>query len=105
MAWRRRDDSARTRRKILISTQAKTPARGVREIDVFVDDVLVYRGVLKQAPEAAQGQTILFTNAQLVVEAERHRVFTDVDESCLFIDEGSVVVENLDQRPRTAVYA
>ena len=29
----------------------------------------------------------------------------DVDESCIFIDEGSVVVENADQRPRTAVYA
>ena len=42
---------------------------------------------------------------QLVVEAERHRIFTDVDESCLFIDEGSVVVESSDQRPRTAVYA
>ena len=28
-----------------------------------------------------------------------------VDETCLFIDEGSAVVENADQRPRTAVYA
>ena len=28
-----------------------------------------------------------------------------VDETCLFIDEGSVVVENANQRPRTAVYA
>ena len=105
--WRggRRDDSGRTRRKILISTQAKTPARGVRELDVFVDDVLVYRGVLKRAPEASQGQTVLFTNAQPVVESERHRIYNDVEESCLFIDEGSVVVESSDQRPRTAVYA
>jgi len=31
--------------------------------------------------------------------------FADVDETCLFIDEGSVVVENANQRPRTAVYA
>ena len=84
---------------------AKTPARGVRELDVFVDDVLVYRGVLKRAPEASQGQTVLFTNAQPVVESERHRIYNDVEESCLFIDEGSVVVESSDQRPRTAVYA
>ena len=44
-------------------------------------------------------------NAQPVVESERHRIYNDVEESCLFIDEGSVVVENSDQRPRTAVYA
>lgn len=29
---------------------AKTPKRGAREIEIFVDDVLVYRGVLKMAP-------------------------------------------------------
>ena len=77
----------------------------MRELDVFVDDVLVYRGVLKRAPDASQGQTVLFTNAQPVVESERHRIYNDVEESCLFIDEGSVVVESSDQRPRTAVYA
>ena len=98
-------DAAVAISRLTLWNYAKTPARGVRELDVFVDDVLVYRGVLKRAPEASQGQTVLFTNAQPVVESERHRIYNDVEESCLFIDEGSVVVESSDQRPRTAVYA
>ena len=98
-------DAAVAISRLTLWNYAKTPTRGVRELDVFVDDVLVYRGVLKRAPEASQGQTVLFTNAQPVVESERHRIYNDVEESCLFIDEGSVVVESSDQRPRTAVYA
>ena len=81
-------DAAVAISRLTLWNYAKTPARGVRELDVFVDDVLVYRGVLKRAPEASQGQTVLFTNAQPVVESERHRIYNDVEESCLFIDEG-----------------
>ena len=71
----------------------------MRELDVFVDDVLVYRGVLGAG---SQGQAFCLQAAQLVVESERHPIYNDVEESCLFIDEGSVVVGS-DQRPRTAV--
>ena len=35
---------------------SKTPARGVRDIEVFVDDVLIYSGVLKRAPPASTGR-------------------------------------------------
>ncbi|KAJ1449975.1 hypothetical protein M885DRAFT_469901 [Pelagophyceae sp. CCMP2097] len=31
---------------------AKTPARGVADLEIYVDDVLVFRGMLKQAPSA-----------------------------------------------------
>ncbi|GMF13536.1 unnamed protein product [Phytophthora lilii] len=36
--------------KIRLWNYSKTPARGAREFEVFLDDVLIYHGLLKQAP-------------------------------------------------------
>ena len=37
--------------KVVLYNYAKTPARGVHEFELFVDDVLVWCGVLKRAPD------------------------------------------------------
>ena len=92
---------------VKIWNYSKTPDRGVREMEILVDDVLVWRGVLRKAPAILSeptvssvgandfAQTILFTKKPHIVAAEGHRVYVPGDEDeaglCIFIDEGSVV--------------
>lgn len=65
---------------------AKTPARGVSEFELLVDDVQVYRGFAKPAPEKVEfdrainkdfSTVVLFTSEEKIVEKFQNNVFYD----------------------------
>jgi len=73
---------------------SRTPGRGARDIDIYVDDLLIYQGILRQAPSSSstvspqQGESILFTAQPEIVERERSLVYVPRQEDLLtFFDE------------------
>eukprot|EP00898_Chlorokybus_atmophyticus_P004718 jgi/Chlat1/5247/Chrsp33S00385 len=79
---------------------SKTPSRGVQEMEVLVDNLLVYKGFLRKAPARDPSlpphafppdftQSIVFTNDEAVVAAEKQHVyrFCDADQSVLLVNE------------------
>lgn len=96
----------------------KSPGRGVREFQLCIDDVLVYKGHVRQAGKSggdrsleAAGQSILFTHDRRVVARERSNVYchnqqSEVDEM-VFIDDPPPTAGGdsgrLEQRPGTSV--
>lgn len=71
---------------VKIWNYSKTPARGVNEIEMLVDDKNVFRGFVKQAPEKKEwdkafnkdfSTTILFTSDNSIVERFRGGVNYD----------------------------
>lgn len=76
---------------VALANYAKTPSRGVRELSLFVDGVLVSRNVLRRADEVAPGeaQHVLFTH-------DRHdrRPANVEPQDVLCIDENQVRVRS-----------
>ena len=80
----------------------KTPARGVREMSIYLDGRLLFKGGLRRAPELTEeasgyaGQTILFTNDQAVVRKEKDCVAYcgGEEQDVLCIDERQVRVRS-----------
>lgn len=87
---------------------AKTPERGARELDIYLDDLLMFSGTLRRAPEDCGSlklqhkimddfsQPVLFTNNQAHVDAEKRRVLYcgSEEQDVLCINEGQVMKES-----------
>lgn len=82
---------------------SRTPSRGVRDLEMYVDDLLVYSGILRQENGSgfpARGEAVLFTSRPEIVERERQHVYLpSADELVAFFDERGRV----DQRGRHGV--
>ena len=103
---------------------SKNKARGVKELEVYVDDVLVFRGSLHPSPEPGDmeettghwrwgtlehpdlAQSVLFTNDAAILRAEASRIPSLEDDICFF-DGGEQRIElptvRPQARPQTAV--
>lgn len=70
---------------------AKTPARGVRDLSVYMDGSLIFQTTLRQA-SAGEHQALLFTNDPALVRRERpHVAYCGAEEQdVLYINDRQV---------------
>lgn len=71
---------------------SKTPKRGVRELSVYLDGRLIYKGGLRRAGEGPSPQSLLFTVDPLVVRREKENLAYGgaEEQDVLCIDERQV---------------
>jgi len=86
---------------------AKTPHRGVEEFELYMDDLLVFKGILRTAPPAAPGappkfgQTILFSYEDKFITKEKDAVYsTQSEQHVQFINDKQVMISV--KKPPTA---
>lgn len=67
---------------------SRTPARGVRDVEIYVDDLIIYQGILRQASGQDGGEAVLFTDQPSILERERSLVYQPSPEDLIaFFDE------------------
>ncbi|KAL4471398.1 hypothetical protein ABPG74_008291 [Tetrahymena malaccensis] len=79
---------------------SKTPSRGVREIEIFLDDKLLFRGYLKKAPSQEQHakesvslfNTVIFNRNQEILQKIKPVVYNEdrQQQNVIFSNEGKV---------------
>ena len=102
--------------KLRFWNYCKNPERGVCDIDVLLDDCLIFSGYLKKASDDLSHQTLMFTNSPSEIAAEAHSVTSCASDvyptRVTLIDEkkvrrrGETLLGNLavpTDRPSTAV--
>lgn len=76
---------------------SKSPARGVQDFELLLDDSLIYRGKLRRSEEGdgtAMWQSILFTDSPAILASESSRVFysgSHEADHVLLINDGQVM--------------
>ncbi len=90
---------------IKIWNYSKTPERGVEDLEIYVDDVLFYKGELRRAPSSLDGQrsfgqSILFTNDPVVIEREKSNIYrtSGNEQMVVFINNNSKYLANQEQQ-------
>ena len=76
-----------------VANYSKTPARGVQEFELLADDLLVYRGTLRQAEAGGGGwQSIFFTDDQQTLAQEAPVAVGEArGTEVLLVNDGQVV--------------
>ena len=88
---------------------SKTPTRGAKEVEIWLDDLQIYSGMLREAPNcpgktksgklqqaSSFDQPILFTNDAATVSREKRKVLYcgSEEQDVLCINDGQVMAES-----------